>query len=237
MVLFDLQDSRHAHFSPNSWRTRMALAHKQLAYAVEPVRFIDIGSIAGGQVKTIPAIRDGDQVVYDSWAIAEYLDRRYPDAPRLIPDSVGGRLMQFFQGWAQTTIHAGVARLILLDVWRQLQPEDQHYFRTTREKTYGKTLEQIQAGRDERIEPFRQSLAPLRLAVSNAAFVGGDAPCYADYLAFGGLQWARISSPLTLLAPDDPVQAWFERCLDLHGGVGRAEPSFSERQRTHGASQ
>lgn len=231
MILYDLQDSRHAHFSPNSWRTRMALAHKQLAYEVRPVRFVDIGSIAHGRVKTIPAIQDGDQVVYDSWAIAEHLDRRDPDAPRLIPDGTGARLMQFFQSWVQTTMHAGIANLILLDVWRQLAPEDQHYFRTTREKTYGQTLEQLQAGRDARIEPFRRALAPLRLAVTHAAFVGGQAPCYADYLAFGALQWARISSPVALLASDDPVSAWFERCLDLHGGIGRAEPSYADHQR------
>lgn len=224
MILFDLQDSRHAHFSPNSWRTRMALAHKQLPYEVRPVHFVDISSIAGGQV------------IYDSWAIAQYLDRRYPDTPRLIPDGTSARLMQFFQGWVQTTMHAGIANLILLDVWRRLAPEDQHYFRTTREKTFGQTLEQIQAGRETRIEPFRKALAPLRLAVMSAAFVGGEAPCYADYLAFGGLQWARISSPVALLASDDPVHAWFERCLDLHGGIGRAEPAFADHARTQPTS-
>jgi hypothetical protein len=28
------------------------------------------------------------------------------------------------------------------------------------------------------------------------------------------------------LAADDPVKAWFERCLDLHGGLGRAAPGY-----------
>jgi hypothetical protein len=31
-------------------------------------------------------------------------------------------------------------------------------------------------------------------------------------------------SGLPLLAEDDPVHGWFERCLDLHGGLGRAVP-------------
>jgi hypothetical protein len=29
-------------------------------------------------------------------------------------------------------------------------------------------------------------------------------------------------SPYQTLAKDDPVSAWFERLLDLHGGLGRS---------------
>jgi hypothetical protein len=28
------------------------------------------------------------------------------------------------------------------------------------------------------------------------------------------------------LEADDPVHAWFERCLDLHGGLGRKQPGY-----------
>ena len=31
----------------------------------------------------------------------------------------------------------------------------------------------------------------------------------------------RIAAGLAMLAPDDPVMAWFERCLDLHESRGR----------------
>jgi glutathione S-transferase len=56
-------------------------------------------------------------------------------------------------------------------------------------------------------------------------FVGGDAPLFADYIVFGALQWARTISPAEILAGDDPVRDWFERCLDLHGGVGGNMPA------------
>jgi glutathione S-transferase len=53
-------------------------------------------------------------------------------------------------------------------------------------------------------------------------FLGGDTPDYADYIVFGGFMWARCVSPLTLLEPADPVYAWRERMLDLHGAMGRS---------------
>ena len=56
-------------------------------------------------------------------------------------------------------------------------------------------------------------------------FLGGDTPLFSDYIVFGGLQWARVASGVTLLAEDDPVNAWFERCLDLFEGVGRKVPA------------
>jgi glutathione S-transferase len=56
-------------------------------------------------------------------------------------------------------------------------------------------------------------------------FIGGDTPLFADYIVFGPLQWARVTSPAKLLAEDDPVAAWFGRCLDLYGGLGRKMPA------------
>jgi hypothetical protein len=37
--------------------------------------------------------------------------------------------------------------------------------------------------------------------------------------------WARCTSPLELLAADDPVHAWRERLLDAFGGMARAAPT------------
>ena len=229
VILYDLIGQHGAHFSPNSWRVRMALAHKGLPFEARDVLFTQIADIAPGSRLTIPAIEHGGQVLADSWAIVRHLDDAF-EAPRLIPPGDGGQAMRFFQHWAQATIQAGIASLILLDVHDLLQPADQAYFRASREKTFGRPLEAVQAGREARVEPFRKSLQPLRSALAEGAFVGGQAPCYADYLAFGGLQWARVSSTFEVIAPDDPIAAWFERCLDLHGGIGRREPSAADRQ-------
>jgi len=226
MILYDLVNARRAHFSPNSWRVRMALLHKGIPFEVRDVLFGDIPSLgAGGDKLTIPTIEHQDRLVTDSWAVVQYLDQAFPDTPRLIAPGAEGHVLKFFQYWVQTTVHGGIARLILRDLHDSLDAADQAYFRASREKQYKNTLEDVQAGREERVDAFRKSLQPMRLALSHGPFISGEQPGYADYLAFGGFMWARTSSPFQLLAQDDVVHAWRERCLDLYGGAGRQEPA------------
>ncbi len=223
MLLYDLVNAQGAHFSPNSWRARLALLHKGLAFEVRDVLFGDIAGISSGDKLTIPTLAHEGRLVTDSWAIVQDLDMTFPDTPRLIPAGAEGHVLKFFQYWVQTTIHGGIARLILKDLHDSLDPADQAYFRASREKQYKATLEEVQAGREERVDAFRKSLQPLRLALGHGPFISGEQPGYADYLAFGGFMWARVSSPFALLAEDDVVQAWRERCLDLYGGAARRE--------------
>jgi glutathione S-transferase len=116
--------------------------------------------------------------------------------------------------------------MIVLDIFEHLLPEDQAAFRSTREQRFRQTLEEVQADRATRVVGFRKSLEPLRRTLQGQAFLGGDQPLYADYLVFGAFQWARSISRFALLEADDPIKAWFERCLDLHGGLGRAAPGY-----------
>jgi glutathione S-transferase len=79
----------HFQFSPFSRRVRLALAHKGLdaelrearenpAWAEEARRLVP--------VRTIPVLVDEGRAIADSTAIAHWLDRTHPQAPRLWPD-------------------------------------------------------------------------------------------------------------------------------------------------------
>lgn len=225
IVLYDLAGQDDRRFSPHCWRTRMALAHKGLDCEARPTRFGEIANIGQGQCRTVPAIEDDGRLIVDSWEIASYLEETYPDRPSLFGGPGGQTLTLFVQSWCASVLHAGLVPLIVLDIHEQLAPEDKDYFRSTREKRFGRPLEEVQAGRESRLEDFRKSLEPVRLRLRERPFLGGDGPLYADYLVFGALQWARIASPLKLLADEDPVTSWFERCLDLYGGLGRSAPA------------
>jgi len=226
MILYDLVNARRAHFSPNSWRVRMALLHKGLPFEVRDVLFGDIPSInAGGDKLTIPTIDHAGELVTDSWAIVHYLDAEFPDTPPLIAPGAPAHVLKFFQYWVQTSLHGPIGRLILKDLHDSLDPADQAYFRASREKSYKQTLEDVQTGREQRVDAFRKGLQPMRLALGHGPYIGGEQPGYADYLAFGAFMWARTSSPFPLLAEDDVIYAWRERCLDLYGGAGRKEPA------------
>jgi len=226
VVLYDLVGKDDRRFSPHCWRTRMALAHKRLDCEAPPTRFTEIPKIEGGQVKTVPALRDSDRLIVDSWAIGQYLEQAYPERPSLFGGTGGEQVTRFVQSWCVAVLHSGLVGLIVADIWQHLTPEDQDYFRASRERRFGRTLEEVQAGREERMEGFRNSLQPLRMTLKDAPFLGGQQPLYADYLAFGAFQWARVISPFRILAEDDPLKAWFERCPDLHGGFGRSAPGY-----------
>lgn len=223
LVLFDLAAADGRRFSPNCWRSTMALAHKGLEFESRATLFTEIGAIGEG-LRTVPVLDDGGLRIGDSWAIAEHLESRYPERPALFGGESGRSFALFMQHWTAVQVQLPIFRMIVADVHRALAPADQAYFRASREKRLGRPLEAVQAERESELPAFRAGLAPLRALLQAQPFVAGAAPAYADYLPFGALQWARMTSPLRLLEDDDPVLAWFDRCLDLFGGLGRRAP-------------
>jgi len=216
---------RARHFSPHVWKVALSLAHKGLDFETAPVGFTEIPAIEGGATKTVPLLRDGDRLIVDSFAIALYLEETYPDRPSLFGGEGGKALCRFVESWSQTVLHTALVRFVVLDIHDCLGPEDQAYFRTSREARFGKSLEAVVEAGGGEIETFAAKLEPLRALLGKQAYFGGETPCFADYIVFGPLQWARIVSPKVVLADGDPVKDWFERCLDLHGGVGRSVTS------------
>ena len=227
ITMYDLCGAEaERRFSPFCWRSKMALAHKGLPVETVPWRFTEKDRLPQPNAGRVPVIVDGDRVVHDSTAIADYLEERYPDRSSLYGGEVGRGLARFVQNWTETVVHIGIIRLVLLDIHRHLGPADQAYFRSDREKRFNTTLEEVVKERAARLPAFRASLDPLRRTVERQPFLSGNAPAYADYIVFGAFQWARAVSDFELLADDDPVRAWRGRMLDLFGGLARSAPAY-----------
>lgn len=213
-------------FSPFCWRTRMALAHKGLEITSVPWRFTEREAIAPHQSEKVPVLIDGDRTVSDSWAIATYLEDAYPDRPSLFGGEGGRAMGRMLNWWGDTVVIAGMFPMIVADIHGHLPPTDQAYFRQSREARFGKTLEEVSADREQRVAGFRKSLDPMRLTLKTQPFLGGAAPNYADYIMFGGFQWARAISPFALLAKDDAIYVWREKLLDAFGGLARQSRGY-----------
>jgi glutathione S-transferase len=170
----------------------------------------------------VPVIRDGSQVVADSFMIAAYLEETYPDRPSLFGGDGGQAMARFVEAWSQSTLHAALNVIALKEIDGILSPEDQAYFRPSREARLGKTFEQVAELREAEIAGFSAKLTPLRVMLKSQPWIGGSSPLFADYIVFGALQWARVVSSAPLLEAGDAVTDWFERCIDLHGGIGRS---------------
>jgi glutathione S-transferase len=227
ITLYDLAGAEaERRFSPYCWRTRMALAHKGLGFETVPWRFTEKEKIAFSGQGRVPVIRDGERVVSDSGAIADYLESHYPDRPSLFGGASGRALTQFVANWTETVLHAGIVRFVVLDIWHHVAPQDREYFRQSREERFGMTLEEWVKDREAHLPAFRASLAPLRRTVERQDFLCGEAPGYADYIVFGAFQWARAISDFALLAVDDPVALWRGRLIDTFDGLARRYPAY-----------
>lgn len=227
LKLFELVGTEAGRpFSPYCWRTRLALAHKGLEAECIPWRFTDKAAIAPYKSEKVPVLLDGAKAVADSWAIATYLEDAYADRPSLFGGDGGRAVSRFVNAFADIVTVGGIFPLIVGDIVGHLSPNDQAYFRQTREARFGKTLEEVTATRESRVADFRKALDPLRLTLRAQPFLGGSAPNYADYSVFGGFQWARVVSPFKLLTDDDPVHAWRERLLDAFDGLARKAEGY-----------
>lgn len=222
--MYDLAGADPARrFSPFCWRTRLALAHKGLEVETIPWRFTETEKLAFSGQGLVPVLVEDGEVVHDSWAIACWLEERYPDRPSLFGGAAGQAVTRFVNAWADSALHLWIARMVVRDILDVIRPEDQPYFRSSREKRFGTTLEAWVAEREALLPEFRKALQPVRLSLRAQPFLAGETPGYADYIIFGAFQWARCTSPFKLLEADDPVHAWRGRIMGLFDGLaGRA---------------
>ncbi len=222
IMLYELCGAdKSLRFSPYCWRARMALTHKGLAFESVPTAFTEIAAIEDGRCKSVPVLNDNGVIVGDSFDIAVYLDDAYPNLPPLFGHDGVIAAARLIESWTNGTIHPILARMMIKDIHDVLAPADQVYFRKSREKRFGKTLEEAQTGLDANQDALANALAPARRTLRHHGWLGGGGPLYTDYIVFGSLAWLVTVAGRLPLPDDDAVTDWFERCLDLHDGLGR----------------
>ena len=140
-----------ARFSPNCWRTRLAIAHKQLQVETIAWHFTEKDTIAFSGQGKVPVLMDGDRCLVDSWVIADYLEVAYSDRPSLFGSSAGRSLTRFVNQWTGEVLHPAIARIIIPDIANMLHPMDREYFQTTREASLGVTFAALAAEREENL--------------------------------------------------------------------------------------
>jgi glutathione S-transferase len=218
---FDLQLSTGATISPFVWATKYALAHKGLEIDIVPGGFTGILDRTGGKSERLPAIVDDGEWVLDSWLIAEHLDRKYPDRPTLIGDPSVRVLAQFLETWLwQQAISPWMT--CFLKSYRDLSlPQDHEYVTSSRERMFGRKLEDIVVGREDRVPTVPPKLELLRTTLKQSPWLGGASPNYADYRALSVFLFCASVADTPVLTDDDPLRDWIDRGFDLYGGLGR----------------
>ncbi len=220
---YDLTMAHGATTSPFVWSTKFALRHKGFDLDVVPGGFTGILERTDGRTERLPAIEDDGQFILDSWAIVEYLDEKYPDRPTLIPHESVAAVTKALDAWYWPAIVGPWMRCFCADYRDLCFEQDKDYVTKSREVMLGMKLEEMQKGREDRLPKISADLEPLRTALREHQWLGGDMPNYADFRIMGPIMFLASVGTIPALAEDDPLRDWIERCRDLYGGVGRHE--------------
>ncbi|WP_249978335.1 glutathione S-transferase family protein [Vreelandella olivaria] len=217
-ILYDLcgRDER-LRFSPYCWRVRMAMAHKGLSFDTVPWRFLEKEALAFANYDKVPVLSDGDTVVTDSFEIMRYLDKAYPEAP-VLGEGISYQRALFFKRFVERSVTPPIFRIVAMDLLEAIDPSDKAYFRETREARFGARLEEVHQPEQGRRQ-LKRVLAPVRDQLRASLFIDGGEPGGADYLLFGSMMWAYSVSLEVLVDEEDPLDLWFKRMLEVHGGV------------------
>lgn len=223
ITLYDLQLASGCTISPFVWRTKYALAHKGFDVDLVPGGFTGIAERTGGRSERVPVIVDDGEWVLDSWKIAEYLDEKYPDRPMLFEGPSMKELTRFLDAWLWKTAIGPWFSCYILDYHDLSLPQDHAYVRHSRETMFlgGRKLEDVQAGREDRLPLVPPTLEPFRKLLRDTPWLGGDKPNFADYTALAVFLWTASVATTPPLTEDDPLRDWLDRGFDLFGGLGR----------------
>jgi glutathione S-transferase len=221
ITLYDLQLASGCTISPFVWATKYALAHKGLEVDIVPGGFTGILERTGGRSERLPVIVDAGRWVLDSWLIAEYLDDNYPERPALFGHPSVKVLVKFLDAWLWRTAVTPWFGCYIKDYRDLSLSQDHDYVTHSRENMLGRKIEDVQAGREQRLPQVPPALEPLRQLLRENRWLGGHGPNYADYRALAVFLWLGSVATTPPLTEDDPLRDWLDRGFDLFGGLGR----------------
>ena len=209
-VLYDLVANRpEQRFSPYCFRVKLALAHKQLPWRSELVRFTDKDKLAFSGQPLVPVLIDLDgTVVSDSFRILQHLESRYPEQPLLVE---ADHSLPFLRAWVDRSLTVAAFKLLAPKIHALLQGEDADYFRSSREQRLGQSLEAVANDAPRYAKILHTTLEPLRLLLGQQDCVSGEQPGAGDVLVLATLLWFEGVTGAAMLPADDPISAWRSR--------------------------
>ena len=227
--MYDLAGEDTARrFSPFCWRIRMALAHKGLTVETIPWRFTEKAAIAHSGQERVPVIEDGGRVLADSWKIANYLEEAYPDRTSLFGGAAGEAMARFFNNLGRSradTKHCELRRSRYPGC--HLHPRDRDYFRQTREKRFGKSLDDFCAAIVKNASRVFGNPGASTSDATSATVLRRRGTPLPRLHCVRRLSMGQSNKLIRIARKCDPIAKWRERMtLDTFDGLARKSPAY-----------
>jgi len=210
IVLYDLRIKRPGvPISLNTWKARYTLNVKGLEHKTTwlyitavPDEAVKLGvPKTGDGIYTVPMIFDpaAGRATTDSLAIAEYLDKQYPDTPTLLPAHSREAQITFLNTTVRNIIF-GILPITLESIFDLVEDRDKEYFRTSREKRFGKKLEEITPKGEAltaQLKKIEEGFDEAARAITErsgeaALFFGGQSPVFADIALVSVFKFVKV---------------------------------------------
>ncbi len=220
-MLYDLcANDIDVRFGPFCWLTKFVLLHKQIDFQTVALGFTEKGNYPAPDYGKLPILSDDGEIICDSASIVAHLEKRYPTHPLTTSDSERAAAA-FYLAWVGSALFPALAPMMFARVVSILRPEDQTYFRRTREARFGGVSLEELAQNPDWVTRTEAELSIMSAPLAAHDFFGGAAPNLSDYTLMSPFIWQRIVTDEALYEVPVPVAAWTERMLDLFDGYAR----------------
>ncbi|MFK8184665.1 MAG: glutathione S-transferase family protein [Phormidesmis sp.] len=207
------------HFEASHYceKVRLLLDYKELPYKTIEVSpglgQIDLYRMSGQ--RQVPVLKDGDEVVPDSTAIARYLDSKYPDKPVIPTEPYQKGLCLMMEAWADESIGPN-ARKAMIGAFNQhpnfrtalLPITTPDVVKKAVGAVPGDVLSLLGVGAGfgpdavkSATEILRQDLESLCLILETQTYLCGDQPTLADFAVAGLSMYIKFPSDMYVDLP------------------------------------
>jgi glutathione S-transferase/RNA polymerase-associated protein len=172
----------------------------------------------------VPALVDGDAIVYDSTLICEYLEERHPSPPLLPADSAGRARVRALERWADMQLDGCVIVFAIAELFRpevgKQHPDALRLASEALDTLYGSLDARLSAG-DWLLGDFTRADLAVAPHVAVAAFMGHGIPARYARLT----KWAE-----RLNARPSIARATQEALGAFEASQSESEPFFSGKR-------
>lgn len=212
--MLELHQFEASHYSE---KVRLVLDYKQLPYRtieVTPgIGQIDLYRLSGQ--RQVPVLKDGDEVVSDSTAIARYLDKQYPERPLIPSDPKQKGLCLMMEAWADESVGLN-ARKVMIGAFNQhpnfrtalLPISTPELIKNAVGAVPGDVLKLLGTGVGfgpdavkSATEILRQDLEALCLILATQPYLCGDQPTLADFAVAGMSMYLKFPAAIYIDLP------------------------------------